>query len=487
MDKYYYKYLKYKSKYLKLSQIGGNLTEIVNNIVKLLGEPIYNQDRSNEPLYIRAALTALGIEMDEGISLEENANKVLTRLQQMNIPELAKIFYLDENTQFKVLSEDTDKKGWVEANFKKIYIYLLLKYLDIELNEKISLEDNAKLALVKLEKMPTLAEKLYLDGGIKLIDFLNTINTIDWTKFEFKKIYKSEPKHKYIDSSASSVPSTLPTASGSSSGSSSSKAVDRLETIPQLCFGTAQGNLDHTLPIALANGIVNIDGADGYGREEYLQIIRENIQKIPREKLWITWKSDYITKENIQRIIDSLECGYIDTYLIHHYDCYNIKQLEILDGLKRSGLIRHYGLSNCEDINKIIKLKESFDIETIQIQARPPEGVIQGRRKINLNDFINRLNEIGINVMLYGTISGVQNLEDYSVVYENLENINKYYIQKYCLGKPNILMIGSQYGTKIVQNITDFDNIMGSKDLLDSRKMNEIETQLEQLELSFQG
>jgi hypothetical protein len=89
--------------------------------------------------------------------------------------------------------------------------------------------------------------------------------------------------------------------------------------------------------------------------------------------------------------------------------------------------------------------------------------------------------------MIYGTISGVKNLEDYSVVYENLANINKYYIQKYCLGKPNILMIGSQSGTKIVQYITDFDNIMGSKDLLDSREMNEIETQLEQLELSFQG
>ncbi len=89
--------------------------------------------------------------------------------------------------------------------------------------------------------------------------------------------------------------------------------------------------------------------------------------------------------------------------------------------------------------------------------------------------------------MLYGTISGVTNLDDYFVVFDNVININKYYIQKYCLGKPNILMISSISGSSIKLNITDFDNIMKSGDLLDSREMNEIETQLEQLELSFQG
>ncbi len=384
MDKYYYKYLKYKSKYLKLSQTGGNLTDTVNKIVKLLGEPIkYN---NNELQYISAALDVLDMKMDEDISLEANANKVLTRLQQMNIPELAKKSGLDENSTLM-------------------------------------------------------------------------------------QIFEVQYEPKYIDSSASGTSST----------------VGRLETIPQLCFGTAQGNLRNTLPIALANGIVHIDGADNYGGEEYLRIIRENIQTIPREKLWITWKSNYITKENIQRIIDSLECGYIDTFLIHHSNCENVEELEILDRLKRSGLIKHYGLSNCENINKIIELKNRFDIETVQIQARPPKGVIQTRKKINLNDFINELNKIGINAMLYGTISGITNLDDYFVVFDNVANINKYYIQKYCLGKPNILIISSISGSSIKINITDFDNIMKSEDLLDSRKMNEIESQLEQLELSFQG
>ena len=131
MNKYYFKYLKYKSKYLKLSQIGGNLTEIVNSIVILLGEPIYGQDKSNESLYIGAGLNALGMVQDKNISLEANGTKVLTRLIEMKIPELAKKFYLDENTTLKQICERTidepsiGKTGWAETNFKKLDEYKL--------------------------------------------------------------------------------------------------------------------------------------------------------------------------------------------------------------------------------------------------------------------------------------------------------------------------------------------------------------------------
>jgi diketogulonate reductase-like aldo/keto reductase len=61
-----------------------------------------------------------------------------------------------------------------------------------------------------------------------------------------------------------------------------------LHTVPKLCFGTAQFNLDDNLKKALEIGIRHIDGADNYGLNyndgsDYLETIKNNISIIPRE------------------------------------------------------------------------------------------------------------------------------------------------------------------------------------------------------------
>jgi diketogulonate reductase-like aldo/keto reductase len=265
-----------------------------------------------------------------------------------------------------------------------------------------------------------------------------------------------------------------------------------LDFMPQLCFGTAQYKLDVTLKKALSSGIRHIDGADAYaaGSESYYDIIKDAIKEIRREELWITWKSDDTSEENIKRIIDNLECSYIDTFLVHHdSNCNSNSKLDNLVKLKQLGLIRFIGVSNCENIEKLDKYKTKYNIDTIQIQARPLNTRIQSnysRREPLAENFIDIMNTIGINVMLYGTISGITNSENFYHLYDNLSNINKFYLQKYCLGKPNILMISSITGTSIDKNILDFDNIMNHTELLPFGKLNEIESQIQQVILSYQ-
>jgi diketogulonate reductase-like aldo/keto reductase len=261
-----------------------------------------------------------------------------------------------------------------------------------------------------------------------------------------------------------------------------------LSYMPQLCFGTAQHNLSKTLKIALhENNIRHIDCADGYGGLEYLEIIKKEIKKIPRKKLWITWKSDNTSIENIIKIIESLECIYIDTFLVHHdYNCQAYIQLKNLNEAKKIGIIRFIGVSNCENIDKLIEYKNIYDIDTIQIQARPPNGTID-KRGIKINPyFIEIMNLHNINVMLFGTISGITNLEDFSIIYSEISNVNKYYLQKYCLHKNNILIISSVSGSSIEINKIDFENIIAGKDLLTESKIEEIESKLKTLVLNFQ-
>jgi diketogulonate reductase-like aldo/keto reductase len=258
-----------------------------------------------------------------------------------------------------------------------------------------------------------------------------------------------------------------------------------LTIMPQLCFGTAQYNLEKTLKIALHdNGIRHIDGADAYGGIDYLEIIKSEIKEIPREELWITWKSDDTSIENIRRIIEHLECRYIDTFLVHH----DFKCNHDLSNLVRTtelGLVRFIGVSNCENIVKLMEYKEKFNISTIQIQARPPGGSINNRPQLDPS-FIERINLLDINVMLYATISGITNLNDYSIIYDEILNINKYYFQKYCLHKNNILITTSITGSSIEGNKNDIEKMIIGEEILSETKMEEIESKLKRLVLNDQ-
>jgi diketogulonate reductase-like aldo/keto reductase len=258
-----------------------------------------------------------------------------------------------------------------------------------------------------------------------------------------------------------------------------------LSSMPQLCFGTAQFNLPKTLKIALHdNGIRHIDGADVYGGPEYLEIIKTEIKEIPREELWITWKSNDTSIENFRRIIEHLDCRYIDTFLVHHDRCDS--DLSDLIKAKEQGLVKFIGVSNCEDIEKLIQYKHKYNIDTIQIQARPPGGSIDGKPIIDPS-FIELINSHDINVMLYGTISGIYNSNDFSIIFSEISNINKYYFQKYCLHKNNILITTSVSGSFIEVNKKAIEKMIAHEELLSETKMEEIESKLKRVVLNDQS
>ena len=215
-----------------------------------------------------------------------------------------------------------------------------------------------------------------------------------------------------------------------------------LEAMPQLCFGTAQANLEKMLELALQIGYRHIDGADAYfeWQPDYFGTIRRVLEKvyseaeeppIKRKELWITWKGEPKSIEEIRDTISKLNCEYIDLYLIHGWR----KQWPMMDILRQAkveGLIRNNGVSNCENMEDITRLKSEYDIYANQIQARPPSGKIEGRPRMD-KIFIEKCNELGIKVMLFATISGY--LGGTVLNPEIINEINRYYLQKYIQDK----------------------------------------------------
>ena len=280
-----------------------------------------------------------------------------------------------------------------------------------------------------------------------------------------------------------------------------------LAEMPQLCFGTAQDYLEITLPIALRLGYQHIDGADAYGGDKYLSAMKKALKEsgIPRNQLWITWKSDGITLSKIQRVINALECGYIDLFLVHH-GCGNDSDMIAFQEAQAAKLIRYFGVSNCEDLVELKRLREVYGIYANQIQARPPGGKVEGRRSME-PDFVEQCNRLlGIRVMLFGTMSGVTNLmaslatenfDEYKKVEETTNPIrsliNKYYIQRFITPENhNVLMVGSSSGNprNLQENITAIATALSpdaaNRRLLTDEQMVQTETILKSLTLSHQ-
>ena len=175
-----------------------------------------------------------------------------------------------------------------------------------------------------------------------------------------------------------------------------------LPTMPQLCFGTVQMNLESNLTKALRIGYRHIDGAEIYAvlqrPIDYKNTIKKvltkfkhgenGLPKVERKDLWITWKCDGITKATIEETIKALDCEYFDLYLVHH-SCGTESDFEALKEAQKAGLIRYYGVSNCEKIEKIEELKKAHNIYANQIQARPPGGIIErgyGENRVDVMD-----------------------------------------------------------------------------------------------------
>jgi diketogulonate reductase-like aldo/keto reductase len=286
-----------------------------------------------------------------------------------------------------------------------------------------------------------------------------------------------------------------------------------LESMPQLCFGTVQFPLEDPLIQAIKIGYRHIDGAEAYElmHQNYIDYkktlndiftqfkngeIKDDAGNpiiVERKDLWITWKDDNIRKSKIEMTIKRLGCEYIDLFLIHH-SCGTESDFEELKEAQKAGLIRFYGVSNCETIEDICRLKSKHNIFANQIQARPPGGSIETRGYMSPN-FIQECNNLGVKIMLFSTTSGVSELE-----YTNKKNllknvlnsiegfnknmINQYYIQKF-LGKSNVIMVSSVLGASLQPNYDSVTTFKTEGRLLSDAQMKQIEEALQKLTLAY--
>ena len=240
----------------------------------------------------------------------------------------------------------------------------------------------------------------------------------------------------------------------------------KIKDMPQLCFGLVnhfEDNFEKNLNKAIDKGYRHFDGAEAftYGPKS---LVKKAFSKIERTDFWLTWKREKISYTEVQKIIKELECEYIDLFLIH-FSCGQINDYDELNRCKKEGLIRFWGVSNCEDYSEIKELKTNHDIYANQIQARPPGGEVIDRKKLD-EDFVKKCNDIGVKIMLFGTNSGVsesllysENIQLFEYFIENKQFINKYYKQKYINQQNgNVLIVSSAFGTSIDNNYDEFYN-----------------------------
>ena len=254
--------------------------------------------------------------------------------------------------------------------------------------------------------------------------------------------------------------------------------------MPNLCLGLLNhsGKLNEILPTAIDLGYRHFDGADAYGNDEYCEMLKKNLfEKITarRKEFWITWKGNYIKEHEVEAKIKQLNCGYIDLYLVH-FGCGSESDFKELKKLQTRGLVRYYGVSNCEDIRTLHDLKIRHNIYANQLQARPPGGKISYRNQVDL-DFFEQINAMGIKVMLFASISGILNSAPEILFEEPPLLINKYYYQKYIKDSENVLIVGSAGGTKLKTNL----DLAITPDL-DEDTLLAIEARLQQINLSKQ-
>lgn len=142
----------------------------------------------------------------------------------------------------------------------------------------------------------------------------------------------------------------------------------------KLCIGTVQFGMDYginnqkrptlddsikMLDYATQNGIDNIDTAFAYGSAEDVVGAFLNKKTIKRDKLFVISKFkpnelDNVKPENYQKVIEEnlekslkrLGTDYLDSYMLHSSRyAFNDEILEALYNVKKSGRIRHCGVS----------------------------------------------------------------------------------------------------------------------------------------------
>ena len=261
-----------------------------------------------------------------------------------------------------------------------------------------------------------------------------------------------------------------------------SENTEPLYTMPKLCFGTVQGttlNVKNNIKLAFKNGYRHIDSAEGYaaivpqhGHLTYLNAIKEGIYEglaennLKRRDIWVTFKGDDLTRERISNLIEELEIDYFDLFLIHQ-TCGTTNDYGVLKTLLDIDipLIRHWGVSNCDDLEKISKIKDiipGHPLYANQIQAVPYGIGIIGRDIDVSIDLVNEINGLGIKVMLFSPISGYMNEYNFETILDwpkDAERIIKYYLLKYIVNKENVLIVSSVTGQSLPLNMDLYNNI----------------------------
>lgn len=289
---------------------------------------------------------------------------------------------------------------------------------------------------------------------------LKNNNWQDRTYINNQKDYKSKYykyKKKYLD---------LKAGSG---------IVEEFKTMPLLSFGTAQGTIDtlkDRIKQALETGYRHLDIKERYAGllkisvDVYLDAIKQSIQEsgIPRKELWITWNGN-----NIERIIELLNCDYIDTLIGNN--------LEELNLLKDRGIIKNIAVENIYNFEEIVRLKERYRINTLQIQGH-----------IKNEELIEKCNSIGIKVQLYGIMSSFKNylfdnfdvFDDPNIQYV-YQNIVSYYMFKYMKNKGNVIVVSSVNGDSIPVNMELYNKIISGSINNETIDIERIETILKKI------
>ncbi len=242
--------------------------------------------------------------------------------------------------------------------------------------------------------------------------------------------------------------------------------------MPGLSFGTSSVgssiNLKNYLNDALNIGYRHIDIKQRYANilnmelEEYLNIIKEEIQNVPRDKLWITWLGIL----PIELVIEKLDCQYIDTVLSPK----NFNEEYILELKSKPELVKNIGIENIYDFNIINELKEKYNINTLQIQA-----------KLEHDELIQNCNSIGVKVQLYAINSPIWNAQIFdNTIPENAIDRNmlaKYFMNKY-IPNGNTIIVSSLTGSSIIPNFENFNSLILGETIITPDEILTIEENL---------
>lgn len=221
---------------------------------------------------------------------------------------------------------------------------------------------------------------------------------------------------------------------------------------PTLCLGTVQQTnmpLKEVLGIAYEVGFRHFDFADAYQHivPNYFENVSIFCQQVKRETIWITWKTDNMGQEHIQKLLERLGCEYFDTLMTHHHT--DDSQIKRLQSFKEQNLTRMIGVSNVYNDEFLKKHREIIQIN--QIQAQHMDNVSLGQRRAVFRACI----DYGFVLMLYAPFSGISQSD--SLDYDQFFTLKDYIVPWYRKNfpAPHCIVVGSTGNVETMKNNLD--------------------------------